>query len=79
MIKHMCDWRPRVGKKKKKVGGQKEKMFRETVAKIFPYFGGINSQIQKFNRLIDIKKSMSIIVKLLKIKVKEENLKSSQR
>lgn len=54
-------------------------MFREIVAKIFPYFGGINSQIQKFSRLIDIKKSMSIIVKLLKIKVKEENLKSSQR
>lgn len=63
------------------MGGQKEKMFQETVAEIFPYFGGINSQIQKYSKLIDIKKSptKSIIVKLLKTKVKEENLESSQR
>ena len=77
---------PEVVKKKKKRGvgggrGRTENMFRETVAEIFPYFGGINSQIQKFSRLTDTKKSVSksIMVKLLKIKVKEENHESSQR
>ena len=54
---------PEVVKKKKKVGGQKEKMFRETVAEIFPYFGGIIST-HKSKSLADSQISRNLCLSL---------------